>query len=558
MREFTSKEVMDLAGMKVLLAGEDRPGPETFILPSGLAVSSSNALPLLMGACRAFDLEHMACQVAEISAMKFDKDRKAVLESALASAGADPRTILRDHQMALALKIAIGDPERQNPTHGKKGTVPDLARLCRLVTGSRCDADLDKATFSVPSFLVRMAYQQYWDQEGLDFWPRGLMILREMAALLSSADRYDINKAFENIYHLPFDSFVVMSFALHASVVAEPGKRFGIEQFLRSPDFDLPEDQLETFFDLISCSLEEFRNAAADPAVCFDGYDLYNLNPLMRWPAVRHSEGGVVVPIPRFLLDRVTTGIYYDFMQQLTKEEAGRFGNFWGHAFEAYIGHIFDQTEGMPTLTKAEEIVSTGRVCDWILSADGVVILFECKTRGLDARAKITGQDEHVQASLEKELGGSSLAQGVAQLAESAASIRDDKRFAGCAVFPILVTSEEIHFANSDFASIRGMLRSGAEKLTDVPIPNIQCTGVNGLEWLCRAVEQGSCDPVAALVEKFDKEFEQVQMREYVRTRFEPAVQLIKVHREFMDRSLNEMIEPFARHPLPPLSSSAP
>ncbi len=131
MGEFTSKEIMDLAGMKVLLAGEDRPGPETFILPSGLAVSSSNALPLLVGACRDFDLEHMACQVAEISAMRFDPKRKAVLESALATAGADPRTILRDHQMALVLKIAIGDPERQNPTGGKEATGLDLARLCR-------------------------------------------------------------------------------------------------------------------------------------------------------------------------------------------------------------------------------------------------------------------------------------------------------------------------------------------------------------------------------------------------------------------------------------------
>ncbi len=557
MGEFTSKEVMDLAGMMVLLAGEDRQGPETFTLPSGLLVNTSNALPLLVSACRALDLEHMACQVAEISAMRFDPDRKAVLESALASVGADPRTILRDYQMALALKIAIGDPERENFTDGKKGTVLDLARLCRLVTGSRCDADLDKGTFSVPSFLVRMAHQQYWDQEGLEFWPRGLMILREMAAHLSPTDRYDINAAFENIYHLPFDSFVVMSFALHASVVAEPGKRFGVEQFLRSPDFDLPEDQLETFFDLISCSLEEFQDAAADPAVCFEGHDLYNLNPLMRWPAVRHSEGGVVVPIPRLLLDRVTAGIYYDFMQRLTEEEAGRFGNFWGRAFEAYVGHIFDQTEGMPKLAKAEEIVSTGRVCDWILHADSVVILFECKTRGLDARAKITGQDEHVQASLEKELGGSSLAQGVAQLAESAASIRDDKRFEGCTVFPVLVTQEEIHFANSGCASIRGMLRSAAGKLTDAPVPDVQYTGINGVEWLCRAAEQGSCDPVAALVEKFGSAFEQVDMRTYVKTRYEPPVQLIRVQREFMDRSLNEMLEPFARRPLPPLGSPA-
>lgn len=549
MNEFSSAEVGEIAGMRVLLAGEDRLGPETLTLPSGLSIVTENALPALVSACRTFDLEHLACLVAMVSAFRHDRQRTADMDRALQAEGAGPGTVLRDYQMAIVLRIALSDPERDDPG-GQKATVQDLARLCRLVASSRCEADMGNATFSAPSFLLRTAYQQFWDLESLDSWPRGLIILREMAARMSVSDRYDINAAFARIYGLPFDTFVVLAFSLYALVTAQPGRRFAAEQFASSPDYDLPGEEVAAFLDLISSPLDQFRERASHPSVCFPGYDMYNLNPLMMWPAIRHSEGGVVVPIPRFLLDRVTTGVYFDFLLRLDDESAGHFGNFWGRAFEAYVGRIFETTPGAQPLTKADEVLGSGKVCDWILPSGSGVVLFECKTRGLDARSKITGQEDDLRRCLLKQVDGSSLAGGVAQLAESARRVREDPRFSKCTIFPVLVTLDEIYFANFDAIGVRALLQEGATRLTKCAIPGFQVSGVNGIEAVCRAVEYAGCDPVAALGEKFsDPKYSLLDMRTFVSRRFHPPTEPISLHRQFFDTKLAELVQPFLRRP---------
>ncbi len=545
--EFPWSEAGRIAGLKVFVSGKDKPGSETLVLPSGLAVVTENALPAFLNSCSDLDPEHLLCLIAEIAGMKQKREGKAALETAIRAEGGHPGALLRDHQLALILKTVITCP---GGSHGHREVdLRGLARLCKLITSSQCEADRAEATSSPASLLMRMAYQQFWDMEGLDSWPRGLIILREMATSLSQSDRYDLNASFSRIYGLAFDSFVVLSFALFALVINQPGRRFGVDQFTSSPDFDLSADEVEKFLGIISCSMEEYRDYARNPATCLSGYDLYNLNPLIMWPGIRHSAGGVVVPIPRLLLDRVTTGIYYDFLQRLPGA-AGQFGNFWGKAFEQYVFQVFDTTSGVTKPIGAQHLVASGRNCDWALISeeDRTVVLIECKTRGLSARAKITGHEGELRKSLLREIDDSSLAGGVAQLAETTQRLSSMEEFESFRVLPILVTLDEIYLANFDAILVRSILIEGATKLTDAPIPDFQVCGVNGVEAVCRAVEYRRAEPFAALTEKFDNEdWRGVDMRNYISSRFDPPAEPIALHREYLRRGMADMIQPFRR-----------
>jgi len=546
--EFSWAEVGEIAGTKITLVGEDTPGVETLVLPrSGLVVLTENAFPYLVRALKEFDLESLARLVATVSARRINVNTRRT--NPLVTGGQGSHPLLRDYLLALALKLALGDFDR--PT--ASGAIPtglDLARLCRLAVSSRCDADTEDL---IPAeFLTRLAYQQFWDQETFNIWPRGLMMLRDMVRVMADEDRYDIDKAFADLYGLGFTDFVFLSFALFSMSIRQPGCRFDVDNFISSPSFEIGGEEAELFLDLISISLADYREQANDSDLCQVGFDLYNFNPLINWPALRVNAGGVVVPIARLLLDRAIRGIYYDFFGQLSTTAAGRFGNFWGKAFDTYVGEILRATPGLPEPYKGEDLVGEGSACDWAFPCGDRWVLVECKTRGLTLESKTTGRTSAVEQDILGRLDGSSLPKGIAQLGETQATLKEK------GVIPsktecigMLVTFDQMYFANDDRFPTIDFLRRGAKSLSDQPTPEFVVASISELENVCRAVETRNCDLGEALANKVRiRETRRQDLGLFINQTYKPPPQPISFHSEFLRRGMEELLAEFQREVL--------
>ena len=544
-RQWEAREVGQILRMKVMLVGPDDIGERYWEMPSGVRVKTADALPILRAWVAALDTERTVDLIAALSAWRHTGPDRVRQE--LERAGSHDQALFREYQMAFVLKTLLTDTARP-PWAGRRITETDLAKMCLMVVHSRCDADVRFE--SGWAFLQRMAYQQFWEQEDYTSWPRGILIHREMNQRLPEHDRFDINKRFLELHGVDLDSFLFLSFALFALTTQQPGRVFDVAQFVESPDFAISEQQAVTFFDLIGITFEEYRRRAQDPATTERGYELYDLNPLVFWPALKRPSGGHIVPVPRFLLDRATTGIYFDFFQRLDDDEAGRFGNFWGGAFQAYVGELM---RGTPNSPQPEEggmaVPGPGRACDWVVRDRDAILLIECKTRGLSAKSRITGEETYLRRDVARadkgDPRGSSLAGAVVQLMKS----RDQLAATGRPRFVCLVvTLDKMYFANNR-EWLHRFIREEAERKYGGPLPeDFEVTDVAGLERLCRFVAATGASAADVLGEKMgNPEVANLDLMRYVTDLAAGNLPPHPVLDRAADVSLRELVNEFRR-----------
>ncbi|MGO9171851.1 MAG: hypothetical protein ACLP7P_07790 [Rhodomicrobium sp.] len=151
----------------------------------------------------------------------------------------------------------------------------------------------------------------------------------------------------------------------------------------------ISKDVSTAFFSRITCSLKQLKAETAK----YQSYDrdwLYTWNPLQATPLVSLNPAcpeKVLCPIPRYLIHRVSDGIFYDLVR------AAGFDNPFGHSFQAYIGAILQATCLPPRFTVlAEEPYYVGNNkmhgADWVLSDSTGHLFIECKTKRLTVNAK--------------------------------------------------------------------------------------------------------------------------------------------------------------------------
>jgi hypothetical protein len=328
-----------------------------------------------------------------------------------------------------------------------------------------------------------------------------------MNSVVPPSDRFDLNAAFEAMNGISLDDFVFLSFGLFAATTAQPGHTFGVQQFVNS-EFDIPEAMARIYYDLSSRTYSEFRMAASHPDVAVPGYELYSVNPLRRYPLVRFPQGDHIVPIPRFLLERATFGVYYDFFRGLPdRKQRSRFGNFWGSAFSAYVGELMRRTETLsePVSPDTDKGSATGKICDWIVEDDECVLLIECKTYAFGTRTKITGAEDSVRADVRRDEAGGGLAKAVLQLLETRDRLRPTrprKQFAH-----LVVTLDHVYYANTPW--LQSIIWQEASSLACSPLPydfNLQATDIGGFEVLCRLAMQSGRSIGRILLEKMATE----------------------------------------------------
>ena len=160
-------------------------------------------------------------------------------------------------------------------------------------------------------------------------------------------------------------------------------------------------DASAAFFDRVSCTIAHLK-AETQKRQSYGQDWQYTWNPLEATPLVRFDPANpdrLVCPIQRYLLRRVSTGVFFDLIKS-----AG-FDQSYGSAFQAYVGEVIGKT--MPgsrvTLTAERTYLVGDRLhhgVDWIVSDPSAHLFVECKAKRLTVDSKTA----HDTVALERDL----------------------------------------------------------------------------------------------------------------------------------------------------------
>ncbi len=387
----------------------------------------------------------------------------------------------QDYQLAVVARFLL-------ESDGKGGTdkldQDGLALCCELATSVVASPG---AAFGVPvpdsawSLAHRVAYQQFPDQDAEGYVLRSLVLYRQIAPGLQQAAGFPFERAYSQRYGLALDEAWRIGYALYRWSRAIPGGSIDAQSLTRLSDLKgIGIGRVEGFLKTVTCDFAAYRSLLDGPSGQRPHFEPYNLNPFRKYPVLRMPDNRYLVPIPGFLLRRITHGLYYD----LVELDRRGFLALIGRAFEAYVGRLLAGQSGK---------ASGGGQGQWALQDGDAVLLVQCITRPFGALGRATGDRAHLRQDLARQGG---VVDCVKRLQELAAS-----SYAGRRVVGLVVALEDFYLANGPF--IRGMVN---EELAQQGRPamddSIQLAHVGGLEALCSLSRNAGVGLCALLAEK--------------------------------------------------------
>lgn len=403
------------------------------------------------------------------------------------------------YQLALVVRALL---EIENERWGRKASlIPgDLALCCELASAA---VTSPKTAFGVPvsdnawSLIHRAAYQQLPDHEERGYAPRSLLIYRQLAPSLQDAVGFRFEDAFRSKYGLTVDESWRIGYGLYRQCLAKPGDTLharGLAQEIGMSG--VGEAKVGSFLRNMACDYASFRALLDVPSGQNAHFEPYNLNPFRKHPVLKLPDDSYLVPIPSFLLRRLTHGLYYD----LVELDRPGFVKLIGEAFRAYVGRLLDDlgAEAAPPANGQPLAV---------YDAD-TVIFIECLTRPFGALSRATGDYAHVRADLARRGG---LVECVTRLQKHRQKVQG-RRSIG-----LVVALEDFYLANGPF--IRGIVN---EELESQSRPRMddesQLAHVSGLEALATLAARSGESLPALLANKVDgEEFKGMELETYAR-----------------------------------------
>lgn len=302
------------------------------------------------------------------------------------------------------------------------------------------------------SFLFRVSNQQFPFQTGVrTLIPRALLLFNEIPSKIPNPS-IDIPAEIKKIYGLTPEEIIMMGFCI--LVIGEQGyldtKRLtntpieGIANIFTHEKIDRLLESISSDYDGLR---RRFRNDETHA-----GLEQYAFNALRQLPVVKTQSAGYVIPVARFLLERVTSGIFYSLMDNFRTEKGNKFLTFFGkEVFERYVGMLLRHELGEESvLAEWHYGKSQKHTPDWIILEGSRATLIECKTGGITKEAKSWGSLIKISNDIKRHV-----VEGIKQMAKFEASVRAREkgleRVHHIHQFNyVLLTYDRIFMANSD------------------------------------------------------------------------------------------------------------
>lgn len=239
------------------------------------------------------------------------------------------------------------------------------------------------------SFWYRVANEQFGSQAKRWYLiPRYFAMFDNLARTNRRGDEPDLAAEFQTTCQLSIPDFMKIGFAILTRITELEEPRFLAADVLRS-DVEtmrtvLTPEKVDSFLSSTSLTVEEFRTELANQASPPRGLEKHWLNPLWRHPIV-NTGLGYVVPSVWLLVQRFTSGIYFDFLDQRLDDRRAILGftSLFGRIFEDHVGKELachfepDELKGQQQYWVRKSAWSGP---DWAIIEGRRATLIECKT----------------------------------------------------------------------------------------------------------------------------------------------------------------------------------
>lgn len=208
------------------------------------------------------------------------------------------------------------------------------------------------------------------------------------------------------------------------------------------PKSELPginQEKIDKFLGHFCLGYEEIKKQLANEQQYNEKF-AYTYSSLIAYPLIRKEWDGkdaIMCPIPRYLFERITDGIYYEICR------VDGFEHPFGDAFQEYVGDVLKLLYKRGSIYPEAKYGKDNRTVDWIIEDDSGTLFIECKTKRLTTGAKAGLFDI---TELESELG--KIADAVVQTYKTMEDFRKGlypkiKYRLGKELYPMIVTLED-------------------------------------------------------------------------------------------------------------------
>lgn len=419
-----------------------------------------------------------------------------------------PLGSMRPSLLALVVRVLL---ESETDDRFKVLNTKTLEVCCDLAA---CLQSSPTAAFGVPvsndalSYNHRVAYQQFPDQEETRYVPRSLVIYRQIAPGVLENKDFDFERRFAETYGLTIDNVWNIGYALTQWANAHPGSTFDPNSLQDDLNLEEMDDGVyRKFLGIYSCDFDVFRSMLSSPVEGQRHFEPYNLNPFRKYPMLTLPNGKHILPIPMYLLRRITHGLYYDLIDL----DRRAYINVVGRSFREYVWKMLGE------LSPSESIAQLKNGPFAVISGNKSVLI-ECITRPFGALSRATGERSHLSDDLGRPGGIVDIVKRLQDIQESTndgtsshVSIRDKK------IFGVIVALEDFYLANGrlirDVVDTQLGLQGRPQLSAD-----IQMTHIGGLEDALTFIPSSDTHFVDLIAKKANQpKYQGFEMGEYVR-----------------------------------------
>ena len=285
--------------------------------------------------------------------------------------------IVTHHALAELAMWAI----RNHPQAGGKQPSPrDVIRLANNIYSIQ-DPFLGTKAGGIMT-LVRTLHEQAPYEEQLQY-----LIPRHIILYLESKPpqlAFDLDSAFQRVTGLTVKEFMMIGFIFYAATLAYHSFQRGFveDTQVKSLKPYVSPEKVDAFLAVAGADFQTFRNLRLKEERDAPGFGRYTFNPLLGRPVIQLSNGLVCVPVPRLLIYRITRGIYYDLLDAHRQPQGNVFADWFGYAFQQYIGILLNEAFGH------DKVYPEVAGVDWVVILGDTALVLECRSGRLPKKIR--------------------------------------------------------------------------------------------------------------------------------------------------------------------------
>ena len=306
------------------------------------------------------------------------------------------------------------------------------------------------------SFLLRMAQEQFWSQEFNMpiIWSRFIEIYKDNQFF--STNFYDITGlTLDEYFKLGLVFSVLISTSEYPTINLKDMKQGNYP--VKTEDI-LTDEKLDRFLKLTSGTYVTIRNEARRVNnIILPKYEKHEFNPLVKYPLIigdkkfpYYDSFQIAVPNIFLLLDRIARGVYWDMRSYFEIKGSNAYLKKFGESFEEYCGKMLSRYFGDNNVIRVNAIIGNAhndkRHSDWVVTEDGNIYIFECKSALIPIIARRTFLPPTMSSWVRR-----NIEHAITQL-EITTNDLIDKGFVGNKnVYKFILLLEELYIADDPF-----------------------------------------------------------------------------------------------------------